>query len=400
MARQRPRSEVVVAVGLMAFIAIALLKPWGSPPRPAEVQPTATIAAVVAPTRLATSGPTPRPIGDEALAAALTSVPVGVAPVGLVEADGDLWFGADGGHLVRIETATLTMSDIALDPKRFSGKVGLAGDGVSLWVTGAADHSVGLLDPSNSEVSRIPAITTEPMVIDKIDGAATDGGRLWFFADVHASQDILGTPCCNGFTSTMLYRADRESHTMTQIRQLKDPLAIGVGFGSVWVLARPDGSDAPAVIDRLDVDPLDPAGTVDTTVALPAVGSGFTPCGACITSFLVGSNSIWVPTGLGKSLLRLDPAAGRVVATIDLGRDVESVAETPDGYIWVAGGHAPGAGCDPAAGYLAVIDPSTNRVVRSGHIACPVSLIVNDRAVWVGSDGPTGSSFVLFDPTR
>ena len=102
----------------------------------------------------------------------------------------------------------------------------------------------------------------------------------------------------------------------------------------------------------------------------------------------------------GDVLLRLDPATDRLVATIDLGRDVESVVETPDGYIWVAGGGPQAGGCNPAAGYLAVIDPSTNRVVRTGHIACPVSLLAHDREIWVGTDGPNGPSFVLIDPRR
>jgi len=395
MTRQRLRSEVVVAVGLIAFIAIAFVKPWGSPTRPAEVRPTAS-AAVVAPTPTTTDGPTPSPIGAERIGATITWVPVGAAPVGLVDADGDLWFAAGGGHLVRIETVTLTATDVALDPKRFSGKVGLAGDGVNLWVTGADDHSVGLLDTASFEVSRIPAIATGPMVIDKIDGAATEGGRLWFFADVHVSHETLGAPCCAGLTSTMLYRTDLESRQMTQVGQLKGPLAIGVGFGWVWVLARPDGSSTPAVMER--VDPV--TGTVVATVELPAVGSGFSPCGACITSFLVGSNSLWVPTGPGNSLIRIDPTVDRIVATFALGREVESVVESPDGYIWMSGGQPLGTRCDPAVGYVSVIDPSTNRVIRDGHVACPISLVVHDKDVWIGIDGPTGPLLEQIDPIR
>jgi streptogramin lyase len=398
MARKGPRSEVVIAVGLVAFIAVAFLKPWGSPARPVDVRPTAS-TAVVAPTSTATTTavPTPSPIGAEQIVATITWVPVGAAPVGLVEADGSLWFAADGGHLVRIDPETLTATDVALDPKRFSGKVGLAGNGASLWITGADDHSIGLLDTSSHAVSRIPAITTEPMVIDKIDGAVTDDGRLWFFADVHASQEILGTPCCNGFTSTMLYRADLESETMTPIQQLKQPVAIGVGFESVWVLARPDGPDAPAMLDRLYVGARVPSDGGVRSIVLPAIGSGSGPCDACTDSFLVGSNSLWIPTGRGKSLLRVDPDAGRVAATIDLGRDVQSVVESPDGYIWVAGGGSVG-GCDPAAGYVAVIDPSTNRIIRDSHVACPISLVVHDKSVWIGIDSPSGPLLEQIEP--
>src|SRR4029077_10614934 len=54
MAVRRPRSEVVIAVGLVAFIAVAFIKPWGSPARPADVQPTAS-AAALAPTPTATA---------------------------------------------------------------------------------------------------------------------------------------------------------------------------------------------------------------------------------------------------------------------------------------------------------------------------------------------------------
>src|SRR5207342_1444588 len=107
-----------------------------------------------------------------------------------------------------IGPAGLSATEVALDPERFSGEVGLASDGVNLWVTGADDHSIGLLDTSSLAVSRIPVTATAPMVIDKIGGAVTAFGRLWFLADMHASQEILGTPCCNGFTSTMLYSGD------------------------------------------------------------------------------------------------------------------------------------------------------------------------------------------------
>src|SRR4029079_7646198 len=135
MAVRRPRSEVVIAIGIVAFIGVAFVKPWGSSVRPAEVRPTASSAAI-APTPTATAGPTavptPSPIGAEQIGATFTWVPVGAAPLGLVEADGELWFAADGGHLIRIDTQRLTATEVALDPKRFSGKVGLAGVGTGL----------------------------------------------------------------------------------------------------------------------------------------------------------------------------------------------------------------------------------------------------------------------------
>src|SRR6185369_6289171 len=101
----------------------------------------------LAPTQTATAGPTagptPSPIGAEQIGATFTWVPVGAAPVGLVDADGELWFAADGGHLIRIDTGRLTATEVALDAKRFSGKVRLASDGANVWVIDADDHSIG-----------------------------------------------------------------------------------------------------------------------------------------------------------------------------------------------------------------------------------------------------------------
>ena len=393
MARQRPRSEVVVAVGLVAFIAIAFVKPWGSPPRQAVAVPSAAPTAAVAQT--ATPAPTPDPVAAAVAGTIGEFVSVPVPPVGLVADEGDIWLPADVGRLLRIDPRTGDVTWHTLDPKRFSEPLVLAGDGASMWVAGADDKSVGLFDTSRLDVvDPIEPNPSDLMVIDKVNGAAADGGRLWFYADVHASQEILGTPCCNGFTDTMLYQANAGPGSMIQVHQLRDPLAIGAGLAWVWVLRRPDGSDTQVVIDRLDH-----TGTVVSTIALPAIGSGFSPCGACITSFFVGSNSLWVPTGLGQSLLRVDPEAGRVVATIDLGREVGSVTETPDGYIWVAGGGGSAGACDPSVGYVARIDPSTNRIHGAVSVPCPVSLTVVDGNVWVGTDGPAGPTLDAAGPT-
>lgn len=343
----------------------------------------------------ATAGPSSRAAIGEGFAAIATSIPLAVPALDPVVVDGGLWYAADGGRLLRFDPRTSTSTEMPLDPTQFSDRVGLAGDPLNLWITGADDHSVGVLDATNLEIGRIPAVTAELMVIDKVDRAVAEGGSLWFVADVHASQDILGTPCCNGFTAKMLYRADVASATMSQLGQLDAPVAIGVRSGVVWILSRPSGADGSLRLDGL----AGRTGTVVATVALPAAGPGADACGGCISSLLVGSNSLWLPTGSGNTLVRIDPIADRVEATIDLGRDVELVLESPDGYIWVAGGSAlGGSACAPADGYLSVIDPSTNRVVRDGTLACPVSLVVIDGDVWVGTDGPDGPSLRRIQP--
>ena len=107
-----------------------------------------------------------------------------------------------------------------------------------------------------------------------------------------------------------------------------------------------------------------------------------------------------MPTGLGESLLRIDPTVDRVVATIDLGREAVSVVVAPDGYVWVAGGRGPAGACDPAAGYVAKIDPSTNRILGGVSVPCPVSLAAAGGDVWVGTDGPAGRTVERVRPTQ
>ena len=82
---------------------------------------------------------------------AVDSVPE--PPVGPVEYEGDLWLPADVGHLLRVDPRTEDVTYVGLDPTRYSEKVGLAGHGVSLWVTGADDRSVGLFDTTKLDVT-------------------------------------------------------------------------------------------------------------------------------------------------------------------------------------------------------------------------------------------------------
>ena len=202
------------------------------------------------------------------------------------------------------------------------------------------------------------------MVIDKVDRAVAEGGSLWFVADVHASQDILGTPCCNGFTAKMLYRADVASahdvparsarctrRDRCQVRSGLDPVAT-VGCGRLAPPRRlwPDGPGRwsrrwrcrrPARV-RMHAAVASPRSLSDRTVCgcrpapgTPSFGSTRSPTGSTRRSILVVTSSwSWrAPTGTSGSLV----AARRVAAP----------AIRP-------------------AGYLSVIDPSTNRVVRDG----------------------------------
>jgi len=398
MVRQRPRSEVIIAVGLVAFIAVAFVKPWGSAPLSSDAEPTGATAASGGPT--AAAGTTLQPVTDVAAGTIIASIPVPGPPVRPVVGAGALWYPVDVAHLLRVDVVTAETTDVMLDRNAYPGIPGLTGDGATLWLTGAADASIARFDAiAGVPRDKILPDPMDPVAIDAVSDATMAGGILWFVADVHATAPIyidtpLGPVCCAGETSSMLYRVDTASGVMDRIHEIRGAESIRAGFGSIWILAQPTAADGPFIVNRINGE----SGIVSATMVLPSVAEPGA-CGACVTSFTVDSDSLWVPSGLGDRVVRIDPIANRIAATIDLGRDAEWAASAPDGSVWVAGGYPPGRECNPAVGYVVRIDPSTNRVRGRVGIPCPVSLAVAGGDVWVGTYGPAGPSIQRIRPT-
>ena len=106
-----------------------------------------------------------------------------------------------------------------------------------------------------------------------------------------------------------------------------------------------------------------------------------------------GAGAVWQTDFDRDALLRVDPVAGRLVATIPLGSDSapEGVAVTA-GSVWVADHHR---------GAVTRIDPKTNRVVATIPIGPtgadgPLVMTAGPGGVWVGV--PNMHSVVRIDP--
>jgi YVTN family beta-propeller protein len=101
--------------------------------------------------------------------------------------------------------------------------------------------------------------------------------------------------------------------------------------------------------------------------------------GASPQSLAVGGGSLWVANHDARTVTRIDPASGKVVADIPVGSEPHRVAYGA-GAAWVGNWHDNSVSC---------IDPHTNRVVGApipigAHHAG--NLVVGAGSVWVTSD--------------
>jgi YVTN family beta-propeller protein len=186
------------------------------------------------------------------------------------------------------------------------------------------------------------------------------------------------------------------------------PSGLAVGAGAVWVSRGSDGAVVridPAtnrVVATIPVGPAPGAMTVAggvLWVSLPEHGLGrIDPAsnrstvvrvpGCCAGELAAGKGALWVANRGDDTLVRVDPATGRVAARILLPKTTEQrphQVAVGDGAVWVTSAARRGA-----ANLLWRVDPASNQVTGTldlGPTAAggiPNSVAARDGAVWVG----------------
>src|SRR5262249_13344970 len=148
--------------------------------------------------------------------------------------------------------------------------------------------------------------------------------------------------------------------------------AIALGSGSVWVG------------DLGFVTRVDPAtGKVLATIHVDSTGQS----GVALTD-----DAVWA---LGfPGIVRIDPSTNSIVTTIPVaqnvagGRPSPTVLATGEGAVWVANRVVPPNGVAPSGkrGTVSRIDPRTNAVIATITVGRePFGIAVGDGAVWVGN---------------
>jgi sugar lactone lactonase YvrE len=156
-----------------------------------------------------------------------------------------------------------------------------------------------------------------------------------------------------------LYRIDVASgETRTILRLTNTPFSIAAGLGAVW------SAERGPILNRLDLR----SGRATTAVT----GGGF-------AYVWTAAGSVWAADDGTSSLLRYDPAARRVAATIPTGNGTSALVEEA-GRIWIL---------NHRGGTLQRVDPAANTITTLSRLPgdAPERMAFAEGSLWVTGRG-------------
>jgi virginiamycin B lyase len=246
-----------------------------------------------------------------------------------------------------------------------------------VWVTNT--------DMMKLAVYRIDPLTGRVVATIELDGLckglAADGGSVWL----------------SDFGGNKVWRIDAATNKIVAIVRVGDgPTAVAAGLGSIWVanstagtLSRIDpATNKVTATIKVTNSVLNSVCILDNAVWVASVDmlvSKVDPATNAVTGKIrvatnpsgisAGLGSLWVGDPMGKNVLRLDPAAAKVAATIKTGN---SHFTAVDGSLVVAANRAEGS--------IVFVDPASNKVtaaVKAGKELA--TLAIGHGSVWTAS---------------
>jgi streptogramin lyase len=253
-----------------------------------------------------------------------------------------------------VATLLATPHVVATIPTGASPCGAAAGFG-AVWVANDTSGTLARVDPRTNRVTRRFATGQGACSV------AAGAGAVWVV----------------NYKANALLRVDAQTLRIRTVRVDATPFDVLVAFGRVWVTAWEDGlldevdPATLAVRRRIDVGPR----PVGLAARHGAVWVGFgreataiarvDPATATVTRFTVGAArpgwfaagtaDLWIQAA-DSDLLHVDPASGKVLAHLHVGRTLTQGAAAPDGTIWVP---------DKEQSLVYRIDPVRQRVVDS-----------------------------------
>jgi Protein kinase domain len=193
--------------------------------------------------------------------------------------------------LVRIDPATNAISavtDVGLGP--MAAAVG----GSSVWVYNHLEGTVSEIDAGTNDVRHTTGISAWPVDLGLLTGPVlgADEGGAWIVGVDDKGRSLL-TRVPPGGGGARAYALDRE------------PRAVAVGKGAVWVLGA-----GKRDFQVLRVDPA--TGEVTARTRFPASSR--------ISSLEVGLGRVWVVSSSTAVLYRIDPRSAAITGRVDLGQ--------------------------------------------------------------------------------
>jgi len=407
---QADRRWLAVPVLVIAFVIVAVAKPWGD--RRSAEAPAASATVAVAGSQAPTSPPSIAPTLD---AIVTGRTPAAADPVythqiesvpwanELVADSGGAWTWSDTGIVSRIGTDEIVTKTDLGRPRQPPGPLGSRGIAVAwsqVWASDPVHNGLARIDVGTGSVAaRIPLWTTaQEAAVDAAGGSshdrwasasgfAIDGDSIFVPSIAARPGDVADPAAADG----QLWRVDATGVRRTGWTSIDRPTGVAVGFGSVWVVSCcGDQADLRTfTIVRLEEE----TGAVQVKLTItrpdPAAAADARPV------IRVGPDSVWVALADLPLVVRIDPATNNIRSTLLLDLPVTDLAIGPGGSLWATesepwyrAGAVVGDRCD---GRLTHIDPETELVVAATTMACPMSVAIAGNDVWVGTAGTEGT---------
>ena len=312
-------------------------------------------------------GPDPRPgpvVGPDPTAPArvVESFRLFGDPVAMAVRGSDVWVaGNNPSWVTRWVTPTNPMTRETPTIALAAAPTRLAAAKDAVWVLTPPDNSVVRIDPATNEVVATIGVGRAP------SGLAVGAGAVWVSRRSDGAV-VRIDPAANRVVAT--------------IPVGRAPGAMAVAGGLVWV-ALPGGG-----LGRID-----PASNRSSLVRVAR---------CCDGELAAGEGALWVANHGDGTLVRVDPATGRVAARVLLPRTTDQQpyrTAVGDGAVWVTS-TSPKRG---TANLLWRVDPASNQVTGTldlGPTAAggiPNRVAAGNGAVWVG--GITKGSIVRLEPS-
>lgn len=280
-------------------------------------------------------------------------VVVGDYPGPLATRNGSVWVGNIGNSTVTEIDGETRLAEFPGSAQR---PTDLALTDDALWIANASDFETspqsggGTVSRRNIRGGRLEVTQVGPSRVSDEAGTyvGTDGTSVW---------------AANARGHTVVRLDRRTGRILTRTLGVA-PGGIAVGYGAVWV---PEPRLDTVV--RLDAS----TGKIEARISVSGEPTRVTS----------GLGSIWVTTIGGHSAVwRIDPESNETIAVIPVPPKARRVA-TGGGYVWVTSGR----GDEEDArrpGVLSKIDPAANKIVSSIELGFrPDGVAFANRLVWV-----------------
>ena len=267
----------------------------------------------------------------------VATVPVGVSPRGMAVGRDTIWVGnATDGTVSRVDTSSMKVTQTIGIGAQATELVIARG---AVWVSTGLDNALIELDArTGGTLSRRPFAHPEVASADAVarrDGAvwATSAGRVY---RLDLRTDVMGEWCCaDGLRDIAIGNgavwindvvgierlSPRTMRLTGQVRLGPLPMALTVGFGSVWIAA---GDGQRLRVWRVDSN---------TLAVREMIAIGNDSANASV-DLAAGADAIWATDYAAGNLVRIDPETGSVTERIHIGAHPRGVAIGLD-RVWV-----------------------------------------------------------------